>query len=307
MKESRIGAWSCVVITVALLPGGVAAFSPRAAGGGKPPPQELPQDRLRVADSARLEVAAHWGPITESEYSFHRRWDELRTLRPARERATYSGADFQALLPSQPAAPGELWEVSDDALLKFLRQLHAGVRFKLHINNGDSRGGGYGCVRACDNRWADVMLRVHAEFALKEGVFTPGQFAGRLVLDRSSGRVVYFRLLLPPSPVNVDIGWRQVAEFKVGDRVVKAEPTWIADAGSVSRLELVGGDDGVLRTVERVPGQSVEQVNASFARRLYRFAAIDWVPFDQAVAAATRAGKPLHVIAINGTLDDESC
>ena len=54
-------------------------------------------------------------------------------------------------------------------------------------------------------------------------------------------------------------------------------------------------------------GRSVEEVNASFARRLYRFAAIDWVPFDQAVAAATRTGKPLHVIAINGTLDDESC
>jgi hypothetical protein len=264
-------------------------------------------DQLKVSDSSRLEVGVFWGPITESEYSFHRQWDELRNLRPAEERVTYGASDFRTFLPTKPVAPGELWELNDEGLLKFLRQFHAGARLKLHINNGDSRGGGYGCLRACDARWADLMFRAHAEFALKDGVFTPGQFAGRLVLDRSSEKVAFFRLYVPPSPVNVDIGWRRTREFRIGDKVHRAAPQWEADAGSLSRLELVGGDERILRNLEEAPGKSAEEVNTSFAKRLYRFKMIDWVEFDQAVATARRLDKPLHVIAVNGTLDDESC
>ena len=73
------------------------------------------------------------------------------------------------------------------------------------------------------------------------------------------------------------------------------------------RLELTGGDEGALRAVERVPGRAMGEVTAAFARRFYQFKAIDWVDFDEAVAAARRSGKPLNVIALNGTLDDESC
>jgi hypothetical protein len=50
-----------------------------------------------------------------------------------------------------------------------------------------------------------------------------------------------------------------------------------------------------------------EAVTGLFARRLYRFKEIAWVDFDRAVEAARRTGRPLHVIALNGTLDDESC
>jgi hypothetical protein len=298
MAHERSGLY--VAIAVVVLQSGIAAAD------DKKPSTDRHAVRLQVADGAQMEVKAYWGPITESEFSFHRVWDELRNLRPARERATYGATDFRSLLPSDPVDPGELWELSDEGLLKFLRQFHSGARLKLHINNGDSRGGGYGCLRACDERWADVMFRIHAEFALKEGVFTPGYFAGRLVLERSSGKIVFFRLYLPTSPVNVDVGWQKILKFKVGDKV-KRETHWATDAGSVSRLELVGGNDENLRAVERLPGKSVEEVNAAFARRFYRFKEIDWTDFDRAVAAARRTGKLLHVIALNGTLDDESC
>jgi hypothetical protein len=305
MTRSRTGWW--VLIAPVLLLGGVAQIRPCVANDHKPPPEGGRAEHLRVADSARLEVVAHWGPITESEFNFHQRWDELKNLRPARERVTYSGADFQALLPTKAVAPAELWKLSDEGLLTFLRQLHPGTRLKLHINNGDSRGGGLGCVRAIDDRRADVFFRAHAEFVLNDGVYTPGQFAGRLVLDRSTGRVAYFRLHLPHSPVNVDIGWRYAPEGKVGDRIVKGESQWFADAGSVSRLELVGGDEGILRALEGMPGKTIEEVHTAFARYLYQFKAIEWVDFARALAAARRTGKPLHVIALNGTLDDESC
>src|SRR5688572_16083744 len=128
MTKSRFG-W-CVVVAAVLLVGGVAVWRPWA-GGDRTPVRPDPADPLRVADDARLEVVAHWGPITESEYNFHRRWDELKNLRPARARVTYTGADFQALLPAKAVAPGELWELSDDGLLTFLRQLHPGARLNL--------------------------------------------------------------------------------------------------------------------------------------------------------------------------------
>jgi hypothetical protein len=150
------------------------------------------------------------------------------------------------------------------------------------------------------------MFRVHAEFKLKDGVFTPGQFAGRMLLDRSDGKVVFFHLFLPSSPVNVDIGWRQTLEAKVGNKVNRAA-VWTADAGSVSRLELIGGRKSDLSVVEGLPGKTTEEVSVVFARRLYRFKGIEWVEFEKAATAAQRSGKPLHVIALNGTLDDESC
>ena len=157
------------VIASAILLSGIGTALIRSAEDDKPAPVR-PKIRLAVADTTRLELKAFWGPITESEFSFHRRWQELRDLQPVQARATYGGADFRALLPAVPVAPGELWELNDEGLLKFLRQLHAGARLKLHINNGDSRGGGFGCLRAYDERFADVMFRIHAEFALKECV-----------------------------------------------------------------------------------------------------------------------------------------
>src|SRR5882724_1181838 len=100
-----------VIFVAVVLQSRIAAESPRAAEDKKPSP-DRPMVRLQVADTARLEVKAYWGPITESEFSFHRQWDELRNLRPAKELATYSGTDFRALLPQEPVAPGELWELS---------------------------------------------------------------------------------------------------------------------------------------------------------------------------------------------------
>ena len=303
MKSHDSGRWY-VAIAAAVLHGGLAAGSLRSADE-KPSPAG-PKVRLDVTDAARLDVRAFWEQVTESEFNFHRTWDELRDFRPARGVATYGGADFRALLPPGPVAVGQLWELNGEGLLKFLRQIHPGATLKLHLNNGDSRGGGYGCLRACDDRWADVVFRAHAEFVLRGGYFTPGQFAGRLVLDRSSGTVAFFRLHLPPAPVNFDVGRRVTVGFKVGDKEVQ-EVRHATDAGSVPRLELTGGDEGALRAVERAPGRAMEEVTAAFARRFYQFKAIDWVDFDEAVAAARRSGKPLNVIALNGTLDDESC
>src|ERR1700730_5433140 len=79
--------WRFMFATSILLCG-VGTASIRPAENDKPAP-ERPKVRLPVADTSRLELKAFWGPITESEFSFHRQWEELRDLQPAQARATY--------------------------------------------------------------------------------------------------------------------------------------------------------------------------------------------------------------------------
>ena len=300
MRPRREGGRWPVVTAVAL-----AWAAAVAAADDRKGPAPAPV-RLDVPDAARLEVKAYWDPVKESEYQFHTDWAELKALRPAKEAVTYAGADFRALLPPGPVAPGELWELNRDGLLKFLRQLHPGARLEFHINDNHSRGGGFGCLRAADGRWADVMFRAHAQFALKEGFFTPGRFAGRLVLDRDSGKVAYFRMFLPPAAVNVDLGWQRPFTFEAGGKVIR-HTEWGASMAFVPRLELVGGDPEILKVVGRVAGKTEDEVTAAFARRFYLFHGTDWVPFGEALARARKLGKPVHLIALAGALDDESC
>jgi hypothetical protein len=258
---------------------------------------------LAVAETTILEIKAYWEPVKESMYNLHKQWEELCKLRPAEDTHAYRGGDFQSLLPAAPVAVGDVWEPSKTGLIKFLRQLHPGATLQLHLNNGDSLGA-YACLRACDGRFADILLRVHAEFVLKTGWFTPGQFAGRLVVDLSTQEVLFFRLHVPPAKVNFDVGWRRDGTLKVNGREIQAVST---DAGSVPRLELIGGDPEIVARVERILGKSVAEANATLVRRFYRAKDINWVDFDRALALAQKTGKPLHVVAVEGTFDDESC
>ena len=45
--------------------------------------------------------------------------------------------------------------------------------------------------------FAEIVFRIHAEFALEEGWFTPSQFAGRLVIDRTQAKVAFFEMSRP--------------------------------------------------------------------------------------------------------------
>jgi len=49
------------------------------------------------------------------------------------------------------------------------------------------------------------------------------------------------------------------------------------------------------------------EMNAALAQQFYRFKRIQWIEFGRAAALARTTGKPLHVISLEGTLDDESC
>src|SRR5262249_51363570 len=155
---------------------------------------------------------------------------------------------------------------------------HTGATLKLHINNGDSPGA-YACLRRLSEGYAEIAFRIHAEFVLRGGFFTPGQFTGSLVLERAGRRPVFFRLHLPPGAVNFDTGWRIWGRgtMMVNGKEVEVEPRHATDAGFVPRLELLGGDAGLAERVRWASAKSSDEVSAALAHRFYKFKRIEWV------------------------------
>jgi hypothetical protein len=252
-----------------------------------------------------LEVTAYWEPFAESRGKFAETWDELRTLQPAHATKTYAAEDFRAFLAREQTAVGEVWELDGERLLPFLKQFHAGATLQLH-HGFVAAPGAFACLRARDDRYDEVVFRLHAEFLLSDGksFYTPAQFAGRVLFDRAAKRVSYFRCHLPPRNTNVDVNRFQPPK---DGKDTGGPPMLMADIGYAPRMELVGGDEPLangFRGKEAIEPKAAEQ---KLARRFYKFSEIHWLPWDEAVAESVRTGKPLHVVALFGALDDESC
>lgn len=246
-----------------------------------------------------LEVRAYWEPFAESKYKIADTWDELRNLQPAHPSKTYVAEDFRAFLPAETAAVGDVWELDGVRLLPFLTQFHAGATLKLH-HDFVAAPGAFACLRGRDERYDDVVFRLHAEFVLSDGksYYTPAQFAGRVLFDRTTKRVTYFRCHLPPRNTNVDVN-RFTPPRHDGD-----PPT---DIGFAPRMELVGGDEALAAGFRSADAIDPAEAERKLTRRFYPFSEIRWLPWDEAVAESVRTGKPLHVVALFGALDDESC
>ena len=53
----------------------------------------------------------------------------------------------------------------------------------------------------------DCVPHIHTAFAFKDGMFTPSQFAGSLIIDRHLEEFTYFEMSVPPSTLNFDVCW----------------------------------------------------------------------------------------------------
>lgn len=265
--------------------------------------QDPVESRFRpvAPTGAALELEAHWDPCRESKYGLFEQEETLREVAPAVERRAYEPGRFAPFLPPGPVEPGDAWEVDAEAVIPFLTQFHAGARTRLHHGSGSSPGA-HALLRAIGPRYAEILLRAHAELELEKGItYTPAQFEGRLVVERESGAVVAFRLALPSRNTNVDVNVPTEYRRSPQEPPVK---TMAADIGWVPRMELAGGEAPEVRWTGEI---SDEEARLRLARRFYAFAAIDWLPFDEAVVTARELDRPLHVVVLFGTLDDESC
>lgn len=248
---------------------------------------------LNLDDDAEVSVKAFISPIEHTINNFHVDWYELANLRVAEPKKQYSASVFQAFLPSESVSVGECWQIEEDSVTELLQQLHPNPNLDIH-GAGDSRGS-WACLRAYNDKFTDIMFRIHAEFTLEDGRFTPSQFTGHLVVDQIEEKVAFFEMYVPEGPVNFDVSW-------------KKEKYSIIDSGLCQQMELRVGTLNPVQDVELI-GDSItdEEAKRILTQLFYKSEQINWVPPEQALEIAQAQQKPIHVISIDGPLADEAC
>ena len=251
---------------------------------------------LKLTDTSEVSVTGYIAPIENTGSDFHVKWDALANLRVAEPEKQYPTSVFQAFLPIKPVSVGDLWVPDMTRVVTLLKQLHPKPNFFLHINSGDSFGL-WACLRAYNDQYADIVFRIHAEFKLQDGWFTPSQFTGHLVIDRIAEKVAFFEMYVPEGVINFDVNWKQD----------KNDSHFHTTTGFCSKMELRAGNQDLLGNIKFTETITQEAAERALIHKFYRSERINWVPPEQVLAQAEAQQKPIHAISIDGPLTDESC
>lgn len=258
------------------------------------------QIALNLKRDAEVSVKGFIAPIEYSSYNFHVEWDTLANLRVAEPKKQYPASIFRDFLPKKAVSVGVPWEIEHAGALELLRQLHPnpslGMRAELQPHKTESQGL-WACLRAYDTEFADIVFRIHAQFALKDGWLTPSQFTGHLVIDRIKRSVAFFQMHVPKSTINFGTKWK----------IDPDEEGHITDSGFCPQMELRAGIENVERNTEFIESMTQEEVEHKLSLCFYKSQQINWVPLEEALELAPAQGKPIHAISIDGPLLDESC
>ena len=246
---------------------------------------------LNLDGTSEVSIKGFIAPIEYTQYNFHVEWDELANLRVAEPEKRYPASTFHAFLPENAVSVGELWQVEEDGVLELLRQLSPNPKLDLGINNGDSYGL-WGCLRAYNDEFAEIVFRIHAEFVLNDGRFTPSQFTGHLVIDRIREEIASFKMYVPEGVLNFDVGWNKIGAI---------------DVGFCPQMELRAETQKVVSDIKFVESITQEQAERKMILRFYKSQQINWVSLEEALEMAPAQQKPVHAISIDGPLADESC
>ena len=166
---------------------------------------------LNLNGNAEVSVKGFIAPIEYSSYNFHVEWDTLANFRVAEPEKQYPTSIFRDFLPTETVSVGTSWEIAHTGALALLKQLHPNpslsMRGELPYCKTESQGL-WACLRAYNAEFAHVVFRIHAQFALKDGWFTPSQFIGHLVIDRKKRSVAFFQMYVPESTINFGAKWK---------------------------------------------------------------------------------------------------
>jgi len=250
---------------------------------------------LTLDSGQEVHIKGFIAPVEYTQDNFHVTWDTLANLRVAEPEKQHPETVFRAFLPNQAVSIGELWQIKEEGVLTLLRQLHPNPHLNMHINMGDSRGL-WACLRAYNDRFVDIVFRIHAEFKLKDGWFTPSQFAGHLVIDRIKRKVAFFEMRVPEALINFDVNKQH-----------KGAQSFGTDMGYCPQIELRTGTQDVLQNAKFTEAITLEEAKRLLKLRFYKSQQINWVSIDEALKMSSAHQKPVHAISINGPLDDEAC
>ena len=278
---------------------------------------------LTLDNNSKVLIKGFIAPIEYTQDNFHVTWDALANLRVAEPEKHHPTSVFQAFLPTEArlqegrekpslqelkrfphenptgkgnsVSVGEVWQIGQDGLLELLRQLHPNPNLDMHLNSGDSHGA-WACLRAYNAEFADIVFRIHAEFKLENGWFTPSQFTGNLVIDRTEGKITFFKMYLPKGTINFDV-----------NRYHGAGPSFGADIGFCPQIELRTGTEDMIQDTQFSEAITLAEAKRVLTLRFYKSQQINWVSIDEALEIAKTQQKPIHVVSTNGPLDDEAC
>jgi len=250
---------------------------------------------LNLDSTSEILVKGFIAPVGESLSDNFKQWDALVNLRVAEPEKQHPASVFQAFLPNKPVSVGDLWVPDMIGIVNLFKQLHPNPNFFLHINAGDSFGL-WACLRGYNDQYADIVFRIHAEFKLKDGWFTPSQFTGHLVIDRKKEKVAFFEMYVPKSVINFDVNWKR-----------KDKGDMVTSTGFCSKMELRAGTQNLLENVEFTASITQAAAERALILRFYKSQQINWVPLAQVLVTAQAQQKPIHVISVDGPLVDEAC
>lgn len=251
---------------------------------------------LNLKDNEKVSVKGFIAPIEYTLSHFHIEWDALANLRVAEPEKQYPTSVFQSFLPIKAVSVGECWQLEEAGVMELLQQLNPKPNLDMEMDNGDSNGL-WACLRAYSDRFADIQFRIHADFKLEDGWFTPSQFKGNLIIDRIEDKIAFFKMSVPEGTVNFDVNW---------DEDKNVDYT-ITDAGFCSQMELKAGIEDVAKNTNFAETITQEEAERMLSLRFYRSAQINWVSPYQAVEMVEEQVKLIHVISIDGPLANEAC
>ena len=256
--------------------------------------------RLNLDKDAEVSVKGFIAPIEYSGSNFHVEWDTLANFRITELEKQYSASIFCDFLPKETVSVGTPWEIEPAGVLELLKQLHRnpslGMLWDIDDHKSESQGL-WACLRAYDDEFADIVFRIHAQFELKDGWFTPSHFMGHLVIDRAKRSVAFFQMYVPNGTINFDTWWKKYPDTE----------GHITDAGFCPQIELCAGMENVLQNIEFTESIAQEEIEHQLALCFYKAQRINWVSLEEALEMAPAAQKPIHAISIDGPLLDESC
>ena len=252
---------------------------------------------LILDDAAEVSVQGFIAPIEYTLSHFHKEWDALANLCVAEPEKRYPASVFISFLPSEAVSIADCWQIEEASVMALLRQLHPNPKLiKTHIDTDDRRGL-WACLRAYNDKFADIAFRIHAAFNFEDGELTPSQFKGNLIIDRNKNKVVFFKMSVPEGTVNLDIVWKEDGDQSCA----------ITDAGLCTQMELRSGIENVLQNTDFTEALTQEEAERALILCFYGAAQINWVPPEEALKLAEEQVKLIHVISIDGPLHDESC
>ena len=257
---------------------------------------------LHLDEDAEVAVKGFIAPIEHTAGNFHRKWDALANLQAAEPEERYSASIFRDFLPSEAVSVGECWEIKEAGVQELLKQLHpnASLEMRVEMYGLEEAKGLRACLRAYNDQLVHIVFRIHAEFALEDGWFTPSQFAGHLMMDRNQKTVVFFQMYLPAGTLNFDVHWETTLEGWDA-------PRWITDCGYCSQMELCAGTQDVLQDTEFTAAITQKEAERLLILQFYKSQRINWVSLEEALEMTQAQQKPVHVISLDGPLFDEAC